>query len=333
MSSKPAIVITSIFHANAIMREIAGQCQKHGWEFVIAGDSKSPEDFLLNGATFLDIGYQRGMGKYGEICPERTYARKNLAYLHAIRQRPPFLVETDDDNLPKPEFWSQPSRNVVGRVVDGPGWVNAYQYFSGTFIYPRGYPINRAQPDWSLCGALMREESRDCPIQQGLADENPDVDAVYRMLHPLPFTFNKESPLVLDEGSWCPFNSQNTIFFPEVFPLLYLPATCSFRMTDIWRSFIAQRILWTCGWRLSFHSASVIQDRNDHNLLKDFEEEISGYLGNERIVEILSDLKLSPGVENMPRNLEICYAALIKENFFKPAEENLLAAWLDDLKE
>jgi hypothetical protein len=30
-------------------------------------------------------------------------------------------------------------------------------------------------------------------------------------------------------------------------PLLYLPSHCCFRMTDIWRSFIAQRCLWELG--------------------------------------------------------------------------------------
>ena len=34
----------------------------------------------------------------------------------------------------------------------------------------------------------LRVES-DCPIQQGLADRNPDVDAIYRLILPLPFSF------------------------------------------------------------------------------------------------------------------------------------------------
>ena len=54
------------------------------------------------------------------------------------------------------------------------------------------------------------------------------------------------------------------------YPLLYLPAYCSFRMTDIWRSFVAQRIAWENGWRLLFHGPTMEQERNVHDLMKDF---------------------------------------------------------------
>ena len=340
----PSIIITTIFPPNDVMREIASGCAKRGWDFIIAGDSKSPSDFRLDGATFLDIGSQRAMGEYGRLCPERTYARKNLAYLEAARRGAPFIIETDDDNMPGEGFWREPQREVAGRTVDSPGWVNAYKFFADRFIYPRGFPIDLALPDWqdalsisaSQPSSFSISESQrlsisTSPIQQGLADDNPDVDAVWRMLHPLPLKFRQDDPVVLGAGCWCPFNSQNTVFLPEAYPLLYLPATCSFRMTDIWRSFIAQRILWSCGWRLSFHAATVCQERNEHDLLRDFEDEISGYLGNKRIVSLLDSLDLAPGPDTIPANLGRCYAALTREGFFRPEEEALLAAWLDDL--
>ena len=78
-------------------------------------------------------------------------------------------------------------------------------------------------------------EQVDCPIQQGLADENPDVDAIYRLVLPLPVQFETGRRIALKRGVWSPFNSQNTAWWPDAFPLLYLPAYCSFRMTDIWR--------------------------------------------------------------------------------------------------
>src|SRR5205807_7157091 len=127
----------------------------------------------------------------------------------------------------------------------------------------------------------------NCPIQQGLSDENPDVDAIYRMANPLPVLFDKANSVSLGKNSWCPFNSQNTTWFKEAFPLLYLPSYCSFRMTDIWRSFVAQRIAWTCGWSILFHQSTVRQDRNDHNLMTDFKDEISGYSNNALICKSL----------------------------------------------
>jgi STELLO glycosyltransferases len=157
------------------------------------------------------------------------------------------------------------------------------------------------------------------------------VDAIYRLLLPLPISFRQDPPIVLDRGRWCPFNSQNTTTFPEAYPLLYLPACCSFRMTDIWRSFVAQRILWTCDWRVSFHASSVWQDRNDHDLLRDFADEVPGYLHNARIAEVLSALDLPAGEKNIPANLTRCYASLVELGVVAREELALLAAWLADL--
>ena len=94
----------------------------------------------------------------------------------------------------------------------------------------------------------MPAQTVACPIQQGLADGNPDVDAIFRLVLPLPMNFGRKPPIALCRGAWCPFNSQNTSWWPAAYPLLYLPAYCSFRMTDIWRSFVAQRICWENGW-------------------------------------------------------------------------------------
>ena len=137
------------------------------------------------------------------------------------------------------------------------------------------------------------------PIQQGLADLNPDVDAIYRLTQPLPVSFQKEPKrIALGHGSICPFNSQNTTWFREAFPLMYLPSYCSFRMTDIWRSFVAQRIAWTCGWNILFHEATVWQERNEHAIIKDFKDEISGYCNNREIMDRLMQLDLKERIEH-----------------------------------
>ena len=76
---------------------------------------------------------------------------------------------------------------------------------------------------------------------------------------------------------------------------MYLPSYCSFRMTDIWRSYVAQRIAWECGWSVLYHEPTVWQERNEHNLMKDFEDEIPGYTNNLNICKTLQALHLKPG--------------------------------------
>jgi len=264
----------------------------------------------------------------GRLCPTRSYARKNIAYLEAIARGAQIIVETDDDNFPRETFWLPRVSHPACRPVDHPGWVNVYAYFSKTFIYPRGLPLDHARIAPPLPGTMQELE---CPLQQGLADANPDVDAVYRMLFPLPFEFDPDvEPVALRSGAWCPFNSQNTTFFKKIFPLLYLPAHCSFRMTDIWRSFVAQRILHHLGFPVLFHGCTVWQERNEHSLHVDFCDEVSGYVNNHAIRTALMSLNFGHSTDIL-QLLEQCYQCLIQNGWVGKEEEVLLTSWITSL--
>ncbi len=329
MSLKTALVVTSISPPNPVLRALAEGAIAHGWDFVVTGDTKSPESFELEGCRFLSVADQQaGAHELGRLCPTRSYARKNIAYLDAIAAGARVIVETDDDNFPLESFWAPRVREVACRPVDHNGWVNVYAYFSKSFIYPRGLPLDHARTA-PPPPAVIREMV--CPLQQGLADANPDVDAVYRMLFPLPFEFDSGvEPVALGNGAWCPFNSQNTTFFEEVFPLLYLPAHCSFRMTDIWRGFVAQRILHHLGHPLLFHECTVWQDRNAHSLHQDFCDEVPGYVNNHAIRDALMALDFSSN-SGIPGMMEQCYQCLMAHSWVGGEEEVLLTTWLGDL--
>jgi len=111
---------------------------------------------------------------------------------------------------------------------------------------------------------------------------------------------------------------------------MYLPSFCSFRMTDIWRSFVAQRCLWADDKSLLFHQAEMHQERNDHNLMKDFSDEIDGYLNNAAIATCLKRTALDPG--DSAGNLLKCYKALVEGGFIPDSEIELVQAWNRDLR-
>lgn len=331
MQNRIAVVVTSIAAPNDILYEIARGCEQHRYSFYVVGDVSSPADFQLTGCNFFSIDRQRQLGFLtAQRSPERHYARKNIGYLQAIRDGASLIVETDDDNLPRPEFWRVRSRVMEVPQVSGQGWVNVYRYFTDQNIWPRGLPLQFARAatrPFETCP--IRE--LDCPIQQSLADDNPDVDAIYRLILPLPVQFRRDRALALGPGAWCPFNSQNTAFWPDAYPLLYLPAHCSFRMTDIWRSFIAQRICWENNWSVLFHGPTVIQQRNYHDLMRDFRDELPGYLQNAHIREILESLSLRAGQQQIGENMRKCYQALVCASIIPEAELELLDAWIQDL--
>jgi len=325
------VVVTTINAPTPAVRQIARNAGRLDAQFIIVGDSKSPADFHQAGAAYLSLEDQtRGPFSYGRMAPARHYARKNVGYLTAIAGGATVIIETDDDNLPRDEFWAPRQAKVLARLCETSSWTNVYRWYADALIWPRGLPLDRIHDAPPAFDSLPEAEIY-CPIQQGLADDNPDVDAIYRLVMPLPFKFLVKGPVAL-RGAWCPFNSQNTTTFAPAFPLLYLPYDCSFRMTDIWRSFVAQRIAYLNGWSILFHQATVVQDRNDHDLMKDFEDEVPGYLNNHKIRQALESADCAVGVEAIPDAMRACYRKLQALGVVGERELPLLDAWLEDLR-
>jgi hypothetical protein len=324
------LIITSIANSDhPVLKHFAGEALKHQIPFIIIGDTKSPANFQLEGCDFYSVEKQHTLDwELARAIPYKHYARKNLGYLIAISKGAEIIIETDDDNLPFNSFWDERICLLNTHNISNKGWVNIYKYFTDKHIWPRGFALNQILNELPPIGTI---EQINCPIQQGLADENPDIDAIYRLTLPLPLFFKKNESIALGENTWCPFNSQNTTWFKEAFPLLYLPSCCSFRMTDIWRSFIAQRVAWTCDWHILFHSSTVKQERNNHNLMIDFNDEIPGYLNNNAIADELQKLNLKRGPEYINDNLYTCYETLVKLNIMDQTELRLLSLWMDAL--
>jgi hypothetical protein len=328
MNKSTTIVITSINPPNRAMRLFAEGAKKLGSRFIVIGDTKSPSDFSLDDCEYFSMDQQvSAVGEFASLCPTRHYARKNVGYLIAMQNGAEVIIDSDDDNLPYDSFWETRTLKQTARTCDRKGWLNVYKLYSQANIWPRGLPLDEVlSPIPDL--ADLPVEQLECPIQQGLANENPDVDAVYRLMLPLPQGFKDGGPVALKPGVWCPFNSQNTTWFRQAFPLLYLPAYCSFRMTDIWRSFVAQRIAAVNGWPILFHKPTVWQERNEHNLMRDFEDEVPGYLNNAGIRVALEALELRAGGDAIPENMHLCYKTMVDAGWIGEAELPLLEAWL-----
>ena len=195
-------------------------------------------------------------------------------------------------------------------------------------IWPRGLPLDAIDAAGTIRPAHAPVH---CPIQQFLADNDPDVDAVYRLTTKTPVFFQSGRGSGSRRAShWVPFNSQNTVFFEEAFPLLYLPCHVSFRMTDIWRSFVAQAALGHHGWSLSFHAPTAEQLRNEHDLMRDFADEVVGYLRNREIGEILTRCltELTESHDVAATGLAL-WRALDRAGIVPPGEMPIIEGWFE----
>lgn len=315
----------SVLGLSSVLRDV-------GAPLIVIGDRKGPGAFSLPGATFYPLAAQRALPfRLAASLPVGHYARKNLGYLLAAQSGAGCIYETDDDNAPN-ERWHRRGRSVMAQAVAPREWMNVYRAFSDELIWPRAFPLERiTDPDTHAHDASAPTRTYDSPIQQGLADGSPDVDAVWRLVRDREIFFRRGPSLWLPPGTWCPFNSQTTWWWPEVYPLLYLPSHCSFRMTDVWRSFVAQRCLWELGRGVVFHASEVYQERNPHDLLRDFADEVPGYLGNSRLAATLEKAVLLPGAGNVAENLRRCYRALSEASFVPSDELALVEDWVADV--
>jgi len=322
------IVITSIFEPTEAVVEFS---KLNDYKLIVVGDKKGPQKWHCENVIYLSVEDQVNAGfKLSDVLPYNHYCRKMIGYLYAIKNNAELIVDTDDDNIPK-NNWKFPAFD--GEYLNTPadkGFINIYQYFTDAHIWPRGLPLNRITEDYKQVFDGMSAADSKVGVWQGLADEDPDVDAIYRLTSNKFVNFRNEDPCVMNSGTITPFNTQNTAIRKELFPLMYLPTYVTFRFTDILRGFLFQPIMWLYGYKLGFIDATVVQKRNVHDFMKDFESEIPMYLETEKVIDLtLKSISASDSIEN---NLFNSYKALFDANIVKKEEIETLEAWLTDIK-
>lgn len=333
------IIITTVNKPTDNFRESFYKfVRKENWSLVVVGDVNTPSEWENEKEVFyLSLDKQNEYyPEVSKLIPLKHYSRKNLGYLFAILNGAQVILDTDDDNFIYNEVDLDFSMKVKGRVASGKeGWINIYNYFTKELVWPRGLPLDFIYSSGEVRSKPKKFES---PIQQFVVDKDPDVDAVFRLIFPAKnVVFDKSvEPLILEKNTWSPFNSQCTLFFREAFTLLYLPCNVSFRLTDIWRSFVAQASLWTKDYHLSFRKPIGYQIRNRHNIINDFKDEIEGYLNNEIIVERIE--KFLENLEGQVNNLWIgdiaksIWLSLIDFGFISAKDKDIINFWYEVIR-
>ena len=148
---------------------------------------------------------------------------------------------------------------------------------------------------FAMAHRLLADASAKCAIPHG---HNEVVTVRLVATRPLPLDFARDGsatagPLVLPEHTFAPFNAQATLFHSAAVWALYLPVTVHGRVSDIWRSYIAQRLMWDAGLLLAFDGPWVRQIRNKHNIIADLDSEMSLYLRTEALLQFLGDWRSS----------------------------------------
>jgi len=316
-----AIVVTSI---HGITDAVDSFAELEGWDVYYVADESTPEisdEFLTNHDNFhlISTTQQKEFPEFESTSETEfnKFQRKNIGYLHAINDGATLIADVDDDNIPYNTWYQWGEGKKVTRITD-PKFPNVYQMYTcycDKMVWPRGVPLDEIQDETPISHRNAIDKIPDIAVVQGLVDGDPDVDAIHRLtVDESEYDFIDNGVTVLNEGVWSPFNAQNTLWKDQsVYAYMYLPNTVSMRVTDILRSYVAQYGLWAMEKHVAFNDASVIQDRNPHDLMEDFEDELSNYMDIKGWVETLENTNL---IGNPQHDIYMMYLGLVAELFY-----------------
>jgi len=316
---KKCIVITTI---NEPTQQIVYYSNIPGWDLIIVGDSKTNDaSYKPLKCIYLGLSEQKELfPSLYDIIPLKSYCRKMFGYLYAIKNNYDIIYDTDDDNQYTGDLNLFDSEDSI-QTCHTQGFVNLYKCFTDELIWPRGIPPNH--PSIYVTPELRDNTHLSISVIQGLVDNDPDVDAYYRInVRSEPFNFNlTSSDIALGEGCVCPFNTQNTFWIDSsMFYAMYLPVSVTFRYTDILRGFVALFQLWKNNKTIKFTSPTAIQLRNEHDLTKDYESEVSMYETAEKVIELLNNDK-NATIQDM-------YSILVEHGIVDKTELVVLEEWM-----
>jgi hypothetical protein len=339
-------VVTTIFDPSDALQLQATLGSE--WCMVVVGDLKSPKNFHLYGSShvvYLDSEEQSSLGKKWKIIkylPWNHFGRKNIAYLYAISHGAKMIWDMDDDNILKSKdiFLNFiPKEKVDIRMAssnDFPSY-NPYIHFGAPHkpVWPRGFPLDQIKDERSWNNSLSKEtiENSKIGLIQSLADNDPDIDAIFRLTMTIPFNFKIDDtnsiPLALPPKTLSPLNAQACLFNYDAFWMMLLPITVHGRVSDIWRGYLGQRLLWDIDLKVLFAPPVVNQFRNSHNYLADLNSELPLYEKPTALLNFLKNWK--PKEKTLIARIEELSIEFYNRLFTEIEDVYLMQMWLQTL--
>eukprot|EP00401_Gymnodinium_catenatum_P024519 CAMPEP_0117606784 /NCGR_PEP_ID=MMETSP0784-20121206/79886_1 /TAXON_ID=39447 /ORGANISM="" /LENGTH=859 /DNA_ID=CAMNT_0005409867 /DNA_START=44 /DNA_END=2620 /DNA_ORIENTATION=- len=341
-------VLTTIHEPTPSVQNLA---ETGEWCVVVVSDLKGPNEYRIPSARtdysilFLNASLQRWLAADSDFIasiPWNHFGRKNLGYLIAIARGASVIWDFDDDNIVTADSFPPPLEQGLLDVLWAPragaslgsaGVLNVYPLLgcSVSPCWPRGFPLTLSKSEVPARSEWIRANgSRNVAMLQSLANNDPDVDAIFRLtsLKPTGIQFHPlgSEALGLPPFVFCPANAQATLHRRDAFWGLLLPMTVSGRVSDIWRSYLFQRLLWDTGLRVAFAPPLVRQDRNVHDYLADFQAEQQLYMQTEELLKFLGSWRSSR--PTLPERMEELWGAAYERGYLEVADLRSLRLWI-----
>mmetsp|Transcript_16910 Transcript_16910/g.36720 ORF Transcript_16910/g.36720 Transcript_16910/m.36720 type:complete len:600 (-) Transcript_16910:2443-4242(-) len=313
--------------------------------------------------VFLGENEQKKLG-YGisEHVPWDHFGRKNIGYLYAIQHGAKRVFDTAcDHNLMSPlskqvtvsslnkqtvsadfKMLDKGSSSALFNPFDQVSVRLWTQHKSPGKVWPRGFPLDnilstekeRSGPFGVSSEGIMTEskmaDTSDFGVIASLSTREPDVDAIYRMTKKLPLHITtRDARYVLNKGVVMPYNAQSSVHTQFSLWGLVLPLSVRERVSDIWRSYMVQRLLWDLGKHVVAVSPFVEHTRVYHTTIEDFEAEEDLYRKAGGMVDTM--LVFRPKSAHLAGRLEEAVIDLYERNFIQASDVYMFQAWIKDL--
>jgi hypothetical protein len=280
---KKAIVCTTI---NPPTKAIIKFSKIPGWDLIIVGDLKTPHsDFEDVSCKYLSpIEQNNTYPLLSDALGWNCVQRRNIGFVHAYKLGYDVIATVDDDNVPDDDWGTDiivGTKSSLDVFTTEDICFDPFSPYLNKELWHRGFPIQLIGSKHNI--KMGKCENKIVFVQSHLVNGDPDVDAIGRISF-TPYINLTESFNFFTSNKIMPFNSQNTIIHRDVLPYYFMFPFIG-RMDDIWGAYILQSFFPNC---VAFGKANVNQVRNQHDLIKDLEDELLGYRES---LNLLMDLK------------------------------------------
>ncbi|MEM7219608.1 MAG: hypothetical protein AAF515_14665 [Pseudomonadota bacterium] len=324
--SRFCAVITTI-NVPTIVAELADNARtnKRDVRVIVIGDKRTPPEAerYLEGLGECGItldyysparqeAYLQAYPELTAILPWNTDNRRNLGHLIAWADGDEITLTIDDDNYPAvPDYFG--AFDVLGDTGDhtltssSNGWYNVCELLEATpdmTFHPRGYPVAQR---FEATRITQRQALSRRVVQAGLWNGVPDIDASTHVTAELATKGTPGRNALLDRGTWCPFNTQNSAFLTEMTPAFYYVSMAAKlghapvdRYGDIWASYLARKAIDAVEQVdgtfdvVGFGDPLANHIRNQHDALRDLTLEAPAMALNPKLLDVLAGIELTP---------------------------------------
>jgi len=250
-------------------------------QLVVALDKKSKK-FELKNSIILSTSYQeKKWPKLSKLVGWNCIQRRNFAILEAYNRGAEVIALIDDDNIPYSNWFKNiyVGKKIRCKEVDiNKNIFDPVGYTNYPNLWHRGIPLELVK---DRKYKTKKKFLIKADIQANFWNGDPDIDAICRMIYRPECNF-KKSYFPFYSKKISVFNSQNTLITRRMVQDYFLFPHIG-RMDDIWASFYVT----SKKYKVIYNEPTVYQQRNIHNLIKDFKDEYIGYTNSLNLVENL----------------------------------------------